>query len=148
MRNSSYEGMVALRISNRGYVNAKGGKDYHPTVVLERGSNGHGHPASDQLAVLKDLLGADLPADTRVNPFSFNVIAFDVGKKLATKKQHLTLDHIRKVVDKLGDDLECWISVSWNSKGKPPKLNIAQASAPNPFGGGRASNPNPFGNGK
>lgn len=123
MRNSSYEGMVALRVSNRGYDNPKGGKDYHPTVVLERGSygtnftNGHGHPASDQLAVLKDLLGAELPADTRVNPFSVNVIAYDVGKKLSEKKQHLTIEHIRKVVDKLGDDLECWISVSWNSKG-------------------------------
>jgi len=138
MRNSSYEGMVALHISNQKGVN---------TVVLKRGSTGNGHDASNPKAILDDLI-ENAPKGVALNPYNFNVIAFDVNKKLAAKKETLTVEHVAKTVKKLGDDLTVWVSVCWNSYGKPPKLNIAQASAKSTFAnGGRQASPNPFKNG-
>lgn len=138
MRNSSYEGMVALHISNQKGVN---------TVVLKRGSTGNGHDANNPMAILEDAL-ENAPKGVALNPYNFNIIAFGVNDKLKAKKQQLTIEHLHKAVEKLGDDLSVWVSVCWNSYGKPPKLNIAQASAKDTFHKGRTqSNPNPFKNG-
>jgi len=138
MRNSSYEGMVALRISNQKGVR---------TVILKRGENGNGYDANNPKAILEDTL-ENAPKGIALNPFNFNIIAFDVNNKLKAKKEPLTIEHLRKAVEKLGDDLSVWVSVCWNSYGKPPKLNIAQASAKDTFHKGRTqSEPNPFKNG-
>lgn len=138
MRNSSYEGMVALRISNQKGVR---------TVILKRGQ-GEGHDANNPMAILEDAL-ENAPKGIALEPYNFNIIAFDVNNKLKAKKETLTIEHLRKAVDKLGDDLSVWVSVCWNSFGKPPKLNIAQASAKDTFHKGRTnkSEPNPFKNG-
>ena len=81
MRNSSYEGMVALRISNQKGVS---------TVVLERGSNGNGHDANNSKAILDDVI-ENAPKGIALNPYNFNIIAFDVNDKLKAKKEVLTL---------------------------------------------------------
>lgn len=114
---SSYNGLVALDTSNQ-----KGVK----TVVLKRGENGKGDDPNKPELTLKRM--EKLPKGTALNPYNFNIIAFDTNVKLKNKGEQLTVDHLRAALKKLGDDAKIWVSPCWKSFGKPPKLNIAKAS--------------------
>jgi hypothetical protein len=116
--------------------------------MLDRARNGQGWDAKTQADnILKDILEhADAASGGRLDPWSINVIAFDTNRKLADKKEQLTVKHLQAVLKKLGDDTKVWVSVSWKSKGCPPKLNIAQASTLNQYAS-RTAQPNPFSNG-
>ena len=113
---SSYNGLVALDTSNQKGVR---------TVVLKRGVNVGDDPNKPELT-LKRLEG--LPKGTALNPYNFNLIAFETNVKLKKKGEQLTIVHLRAVLKKLGDDAKVWVSPCWKSFGKPPKLNIAKAS--------------------
>ena len=67
---SSYNGLVALDTSNQKGVR---------TVVLKRGVNVGDDPNKPEVT-LKRLEG--LPKGTALNPYNFNVIAFDTNVKL------------------------------------------------------------------
>lgn len=125
---SSYNGLVALDTSNQ-----KGVK----TVVLKRGENGKGDDPNLPERTLKRMEG--LPKGTVLNPYNFNIIAFDTNVKLKKKGEQLTIDHLRAVLKKLGDDAKVWVSPCWKSFGKPPKLNIAKASETSNFGSRKSS---------
>ena len=68
---SSYNGLVALDTSNQ-----KGVK----TVVLKRGENGKGDDPNKPELTLKRM--EKLPKGTALNPYNFNIIAFDTNVKL------------------------------------------------------------------
>jgi hypothetical protein len=140
MSNSSFEGKVALRV--------KQPRVGSTLTMLDRARNGQGWDAKTQADnILKDILEhADAASGGRLDPWSINVIAFDTNRKLADKKEQLTVKHLQAVLKKLGDDTKVWVSVSWKSKGCPPKLNIAQASTLNQYAS-RTAQPNPFSNG-
>lgn len=125
---SSYNGLVALDTCNQ-----KGVK----TVVLKRGDNGVGDDPNQPEVTLKRL--EVLPKGTALNPYNFNIIAFDTNVKLKKKGEQLTIDHLRTVLKKLGDDAKVWVSPCWKSYGKPPKLNIAKASETSNFGSRKSS---------
>ena len=124
---SSYNGLVALDTSNQKGVR---------TVVLKRGVNVGDNPNTPEVT-LKRLEG--LPKGTALNPYNFNIIAFDTNVKLKKKGEQLTIDHLRAVLKKLGDDAKVWVSPCWKSFGKPPKLNIAKASETSNFGSRKSS---------
>ena len=140
MSNSSFEGKVALRVKQ---------PNVGPSVtMLERARNDQGYDAKTQVDnIIKDILEhVETASGGRLDPYSFNIIAFDTNKKLAEKNEQLTVKHLKAVLKKLGKDAKVWISVSWKSKGFPPKMNIAQASTLNQYAS-RTAQPNPIRNG-
>ena len=136
---SLYNGLVALDNGNQRCPFQ--GKSSKPIsmIMLRRGSEGHGDSPNQPMVILNRLLDAKLPKGTVLNPYNFNVIAFNTNATLKSEGKSLTIDHVRAVVKKLGDDIKVWVSPCYNSRGVPPKLNIAKASETSKFSSGRKS---------
>lgn len=136
---SLYNGLVALDNGNQRCPFQ--GKTSKPIsmIMLKRGEAGQADSPNEPMVILNRLLDAKLPKGTVLNPYNFNVIAFNTNAKLKSEGKSLTIDHVRAVVKKLGDDIKVWVSPCYNSRGVPPKLNIAKASETSKFSGRKST---------
>ena len=137
---SLYNGLVALDNGNqRCPFQGKTSKPIN-MVLLKRGLDKYeADSPNEPMNILKRLLDTKLPKGTVLNPYNFNVIAFNTNATLKSEGKSLTIDHVRAVVKKLGDDIKVWVSPCYNSRGVPPKLNIAKAPETSKFSSGRKS---------
>jgi|TARA_B100000085_G_scaffold208529_1_gene192331 hypothetical protein len=136
---SLYNGLVALDNGNQRCPFQ--GKTSKPIsmIMLRRGEAGQADSPNEPMVILNRLLDAKLPKGTVLNPYNFNVIAFNTNATLKSEGKSLTIDHVRAVVKKLGDDIKVWVSPCYNSRGVPPKLNIAKASETSKFSGRKST---------
>jgi hypothetical protein len=136
---SLYNGLVALDNGNQRCPFQ--GKTSKPIsmIMLKRGEAGQADSPNEPMVILNRLLDAKLPKGTVLNPYNFNVIAFNTNATLKSEGKSLTIDHVRAVVKKLGDDIKVWVSPCYNSRGVPPKLNIAKASETSKYSGRKST---------
>ena len=102
---SLYNGLVALDNGNQRCPFQ--GKTSKPIsmIMLRRGEAGQADSPNEPMVILNRLLDAKLPKGTVLNPYNFNVIAFNTNATLKSEGKSLTIDHVRAVVKKLGDDM-------------------------------------------